>query len=126
MNTGGRIKVLRKHLKLTQDDFAEKLGMNRANVSLLENGKSNLTEANAKLICREFNVDYFWLTEGTGDMFVDTPNAILDLVSKQYNLDELDRIIVEKYIDMKPEQREVFKTYLKNVVEAEKQKKDEP
>ena len=70
MNTSERIKQLRKALNLTQDAFGNELGITKSSVSRIEAGIINLTDQMAKLICRTFNVDYFWLTEGVGEMFV--------------------------------------------------------
>lgn len=70
MNTSERIKQLRKTLNLTQDTFGNELGITKSSVSRIEAGIINLTDQMAKLICRTYNVDYFWLTEGKGEMFV--------------------------------------------------------
>ena len=62
-----RLKLLRKTLKLSQDAFAERIGMKGSSISLLESGGRNITEQVIKSICREFNVDYIWLTTGDGE-----------------------------------------------------------
>lgn len=79
-----RIKLIRKTLKLSQEDFGARLGVTKAAISRLESGINKLTEQMAKAICREFNVDYFWLTEGTGEMFVDKDidTQFMDLIDK--------------------------------------------
>lgn len=79
-----RIKLIRKTLKLSQEDFGARLGVTKAAISRLESGINKLTEQMAKAICREFNVDYFWLTEGTGGMFVDKDidTQFMDLIDK--------------------------------------------
>lgn len=70
MNPNERIKELRKSLSLSQEAFGERLGITKASVSRLESGVHGLSTRTAKLICRTFNVDYFWLTEGAGEMFI--------------------------------------------------------
>ena len=65
-----RIKQLRKELKLTQDDFGYRLGITGSAISKLESGASGITEQLIKSICKEFNVDYIWLTTGQNEMFV--------------------------------------------------------
>lgn len=125
MNT--RLKFLRKSLGLSQDAFAEKIGMKGSSISLLESGARNMTTQVTKSICREFNVDYIWLTTGKGDMFLEEDedvelmhfledilntypnlkNALIKFskVAKMQDLERLDEIIKEIcQKDKKPEQ----------------------
>ena len=62
MTQGERIREVRKTLGLTLEKFGEKIGMKKNSVSQIENGKNSVTEQVVKSICREFNVDYIWLT----------------------------------------------------------------
>ena len=77
-----RLKLLRKTLKLSQDAFAERIGMKGSSISLLESGGRNITEQVIKSICREFNVDYIWLTTGDGEMFVDTDDDFIERIDR--------------------------------------------
>ena len=71
MTQGERVKEVRKSLNLTLDKFGEKLGVGKTAISNIEKGKRDLTEQMTKSICREFNVDYIWLTTGEGKMFIE-------------------------------------------------------
>lgn len=71
MTQGERIRELRKTLKMTMEQFGEKIGVTKSTISNIENGNRNATEHMVKSICREFNVDYIWLTTGDGEMFVE-------------------------------------------------------
>lgn len=110
-----RIKLLRKELKLSQDAFGKKLGVTGTAVSRIEKGERSLTEQMALSICREFRVNYFWLTEGKGDMFTGTPETVVDEIAEDYKLDKIDKKIIEKYLELSPEKRAVIKEYLKSV-----------
>lgn len=77
-----RLKLLRKSLKLSQDAFAERIGMKGSSISLLESGSRNITEQVIKSICREFNVDYIWLTTGEGEMFVETDDDFFERIDR--------------------------------------------
>lgn len=72
-----RIRELRKSLNLTMEQFGEKIGVSKSTISNIENGNRNATEHMVKSICREFNVDYGWLTTGAGEMFVDSDEDFL-------------------------------------------------
>ena len=77
-----RIKQLRKELGLTLEKFGERLGVSKVAISLIENGKNALTDQMFKSICREFNVDYIWLTTGDGEMFVDTDDDFIERIDR--------------------------------------------
>lgn len=110
-----RFKILRKTLKLSQNEIGEKLGVTRSAISRLESGDINFTEQMTKSICREFNVDYIWLTTGKGEMFADLPETIIDELCIQYDLDEDDRKIITEYIKLDKNVRNALKQYIKNV-----------
>lgn len=77
-----RVKELRKVLGLTLERFGEKLGIQKSAVSKIERGENNLTEQMTKSICREFGVDYIWLTTGDGEMFVESDNDIMESIDR--------------------------------------------
>lgn len=121
MTVGERVKLLRKELGLTQTDFAKKLGMTHANISYLESGKSILTEANAKAICRTFNVDYFWLTEGFGEMFAHFDEVIIQELIELYNLDDTEKAIVLAFLESDKETRKHIKKFVNNLMDKMKE-----
>ena len=69
MSALDRIRLLRKALGLKQGDFACRIGLAQNTMSMIEHGKTSLTEKNIKLICATFAVDEEWLRNGTGEMF---------------------------------------------------------
>lgn len=66
-----RIRKLRRHLDMTQQEFADKLGVKRGAIANYELGRNEPIDAVISLICREFNVNKEWLRNGTGEMFVE-------------------------------------------------------
>lgn len=82
MTQNERVKELRKVLGLTLERFGEKLGIQKSAVSKIERGENNLTEQMTKSICREFGVDYIWLTTGDGEMFVESDNDIMESIDR--------------------------------------------
>ena len=64
-----RIKSLRKTLDLTQQEFADKIGLKRNSVASYEIGRNYPMDTVIKSICREFNVNEEWLRTGEGEMF---------------------------------------------------------
>lgn len=82
MTQGERVREVRKALGLTLDKFGEHIGIKKSALSSIENGKSNLTDANVKSICREFSVDYIWLTTGQGEMFVESDDDFIERIDR--------------------------------------------
>lgn len=64
-----RIAQIRKSAEMTQDSFAEKLGLTKNFISLVETGKREPSDRTLKDICREFNISYLWLTKGIEPMY---------------------------------------------------------
>lgn len=65
----GRVKELRKFLKLSQEAFGKGLGVTGAGISKIESGDRNLTPQMTLLICQQFGVNEDWLKTGNGEMF---------------------------------------------------------
>ena len=84
MTQGERVKEIRKSDKvnLTMEKFGERIGLKKSAVSLIESGKNALTDANIKSICREFGVDYMWLTTGEGEMVVETDDDFFERIDR--------------------------------------------
>ena len=82
MTQGERVREIRKSLGLTLEKFGEKLGVGKTAISKIEHEQCSLTDANIKLICREFGVDYIWLTTGEGEMFVDSDDDFIEKIDR--------------------------------------------
>lgn len=70
MTAGERIKELRKALGLTQQSFADKLGLKRNTIGGYEIATVIPSDRTISDICREFNVNEDWLRTGEGEMFL--------------------------------------------------------
>ena len=120
MTQGERVLKIRKSLNMTMDQFGEKLGVQKSAISKIEKGRVNLSDQMAISICREYNVSYDYLMNGEGEMFDNLPQTVLDELCAQYDLDDLDRNLVEMYIEM-PEQ---LRSYLKQEIRKRFLKED--
>ena len=65
-----RLKELRKALNLTQQKFADKLGVKQNTIAQYEMGRNDPSDAVIISICREFGVSESWLRNGEGEMFI--------------------------------------------------------
>ena len=75
-----RIKELRKQLRLTQQQFAERIGSVQNTITGYETGRRVPSGQVIALICREFGVNETWLRTGEGEMFapVDPENQLME------------------------------------------------
>lgn len=64
-----RLKLLRKSLDITQQEFADKIGVKRNSYANYETGRNTPIDAIILSICREFNINESWLRTGEGEMF---------------------------------------------------------
>ncbi|MDK0696007.1 helix-turn-helix transcriptional regulator [Clostridium perfringens] len=86
-----RLRDLRtKHLKLTQQEFADSIKLSRSNVGNIESGIVQLTQRNIDAICEKFNVNEVWLKTGEGEVFLNlSPEEEFDmLVGRLYADDD--------------------------------------
>jgi len=56
-------------LKLTQQKFADRLGLKRQTIAAYEIGNIEPSDSTLLLICKEFSVNEQWLRTGKGDMY---------------------------------------------------------
>lgn len=114
MTQGERVKEVRKSLGLTLEKFGEKLGVKKNAISQIETGRNSLTDQMQKAICREFNVNYEWLTKGDGEIFIETDDDIIEIIDRIMigenefhknlfktfaQLDESELVALERIID---------------------------
>lgn len=80
---GDRIKALRQSLGLTQQEFAEKIGIKRGAIANYEIGR-NISDVVINSICMTYNVSEHWLRTGEGEMFVQIARSdeVMDFVGR--------------------------------------------
>lgn len=69
-----RIKLIRKELGLTQEQLAERLGIGKTALSMIETGRTGLSSRNRNILVQELNVNPDWLETGEGLMFNADPH----------------------------------------------------
>lgn len=74
MNTGNRLRELRKEKGLTLRELADKLHLAFSNIAMIERGERNFTSDSLKLFCDFFNVSSDYLL-GFSDIRQSTPQS---------------------------------------------------
>ena len=113
-----RIKKLRKELKLTQQEFSDKLHIKRNTLANYEIGRNEPIDAVVALICKTYNVNEEWLRSGEGDMFLELPEEdeeaayVSELLEDSDNdLYKLIKEIMHTYHDLTPKTKEVIRDF---------------
>lgn len=109
---GERFKKARKELGLSQSELGEQLGINRdviSNIELDRLKSPQQKEPLFKLFCQTYGISYPWLMEGIGKPLIEFPKTVLDDLAKKYGLDDEMKMLIQRFIDMSPEEKEVVK-----------------
>lgn len=112
-----RMKLIRKSLELTQEKFAERIGLKQNTIALIESGKRNMSDQAILSVCREFGVNEEWLRTGDGEMFARKSSSLDDL-ARNSGLTTNERILIEKFMNLRPETRRELLDYIKAVADA--------
>lgn len=107
-----RIKKIRKTLNLTQQEFADRIGIKRGGIANYEIGRNDPSDSVISLICREFDINETWLRTGEGEMFVQAPSTEMEMLARKYHLSEGTCILIEKIINLKPEEQEIILNFI--------------
>ena len=126
MTQNERVKEVRKSLGLTLEKFGERIGVTRGSMSNIENGNRNLTEQMTKSICREFRVDYIWLTAGEGEMFVDTDDDFIERIDRiMAGEDEARKNLFKFMLELSDDDIHALEHLMQSAIDfAQKNKKD--
>lgn len=117
---GSRIYKIRKHFNLSMEKFGKQIGISKGSINNIEKGTTNPSSQTINSICREFNVDYAWLTQGVGeDIFISISESKIDQIMEDYGLTEKERPLVRGYLEAPEEVRQQVADYLNSIVERE-------
>ena len=106
-----RIKKLRKSLDLTQREFGARIGSTQNAIGNYEIGHRNPSSSVINNICKTFTVNESWLRTGEGEMFSQETDNLLDALAEKYGLSHSVRVLVEEFINLKPDIQQAFVDY---------------
>ena len=109
-----RIKQLRKTLGLTQQEFAERIGITRNAVANYETGRNEPIGSVLNLICNEYNVNPDWLHNGSGEMFIEPATFSLDEYAQANKLNKTEISIIRGFMELNPDTRQAIYNVFSN------------
>lgn len=116
-----RISEIRNNENLSQEKFADKLGLSRNFIAQLETGKKNPSDRTINDICRIFNINKDWLRYGTGEMkmpVTDKLSTYLGQIARSD--DDLIEDIIEVYMDLNSTSKDVLKEVINKLADKRK------
>lgn len=116
-----RFKYLRKEiLDLSQTEFGERAGVTRGVINNIERKNVAPKELFIKQVCKTYHINYLWLTEGKGEPRNNSEEYLMEELTEEYNLDDLDKKIVQAFLKLEHDKRKVFTDFLKDLFENKK------
>lgn len=107
-----RIKEIRKKEKLSQQKFADELGIARGNIAAYEVGKNSPSDAVISLICTKFNINREWILNGNGDMYNliedETATIVSDLLEESNPMYDIIKGIMKTYRKLDKQSQQVI------------------
>jgi hypothetical protein len=67
------------------------------------------------MICKEFNINDNWLRNGEGEIFKQKLPTGIEQLAEYYQLDELDKRIINEYSMLDEKKRKVIKEYIMRI-----------
>ena len=133
-NINERIREIREYLKLSRNDFGERLGMSGDSINNLERGRVVIKDFIIKLISQEFNVDENWLRTGEGSMFIlelDEDTVLVEQLLNEYDNPLFSEIkslvfnIMKVYNQLDSKSKQVIDDFIIKLKEEQNNKKSE-
>ena len=121
-----RIKLIRKEANLTQEKFAEKLGLKRNTIATYETGKGEPMDNIIVSICREFNINEEWLRNGTGPMRKIPRGGKFSMYLAEIAAgdDYFIQDFIEVYMELDSVSRDALKLILKQMINKRSERKE--
>jgi len=125
-----RIKDLRNSLKLTQQKFADRLGLKRQTIAAYEIGNIVPSDSTLLLICKEFNVNEEWLRYGTGEMFRiipeedETAAIVSNLLEEDNAFYDIIKGVMKTFDELDPDAQDTLISFSEKLLHNLKAKKE--
>lgn len=126
-----RLKELRKKIGITQQDFADRLGLKRNTIATYEIGKATPSDRVISDICAKYSVNETWLRTGKGEMFRQPSDEVGYYVEDLLEYDGkgnpfFDMIIemMKTYHDLDDKSKTVVREYFRAIGNSLKEKKE--
>lgn len=124
-----RIKLIRQNENMTQSQFAEKIGLSRNYVAMIEIGQRDPSDRTVSDICRIFGVNPAWLRNGEEPMMMpeaDSETAYINELLKDVDnpFVGLIKSIMSVYVDLSPDDKKKAAAFAASLSDKIKESRD--
>ena len=123
-----RISEVRKANNFNQQEFADRLGLTKNFISLLETGSREPSDRTIKDICEKFSISETWLRTGEGDMRIprSREEEIADMVAKAISgTNEFKKAVIRMICTRSEAELESLEKMLKAIADDMEKNKDQ-
>ena len=125
-----RVKEVRQSMELSQAKFAQKIEFSQGAIRDVELGKCGVSDRLILAMNKYLGINEEWLRTGNGSMYAQTDKKdaveqALNILMAKYNMDKFEIAMMKNYLEMSPEAKQGFKTFLKEVAPTIKAEADE-
>ena len=116
-----RIKLLRQSENLTQSQFADKIGLSRNYVAMIEIGQRDPSDRTISDICRIFSINVDWLRDGIEPMrsAKSREEEIAEMVGAAFSGSaDFKQAVIKMICSRTPEELKVLEKALTDVYES--------
>ena len=118
-----RIKEVRKAENLTQQAFADRLGIKQNTVASYEMGRIGISDAVVTSICREFSINENWLRTGEGEMKISKDEIFGDILADIITGDDdFIKDLVTAYMTLDKTSKDALKKLANNMIKLRKER----
>lgn len=103
-----RIKELRQTLNLSQDEFAQAIGLSKSGISALESGTRKVNGKHIRMLEITYNVNPQWILTGEGDIFKPVEDTPIAAIKDQYHLSAKACAVLNNFLKLSPSEQDTF------------------
>lgn len=116
-----RIIQIRKDLELSQEEFADRLGLSRNFINQVENGKKNFSDRTISAICKEFGYNEEWIRNGT--LPEKPPDKLSTYLGQIDNgNDEFIKDLIVAYMELDPNSKKALQVLTEKMYKERKER----
>ena len=118
-----RILKIRKENNLTQDAFAEQLGLSKNFVWMLEKGERDPSDRTISDICKKFGISEEWLRNGIKPMHKETDSLFSELLSDlEDSDDDFIKSLIKVYMGLDKDSKDALRKIARGMAEEYKRR----